>query len=93
MLTVEQPNVGLFATDRSAEVIEVGRSIARAHRDALHRLKSVPLPPPWRIRLRSWKRKIRRAWGVLHTPNHQLYPQCIAEGSRLFGNNNGSPGT
>jgi NTE family protein len=92
MLTVQMPNVGLFATDRNPEVIEAGRDVAQAHTEALHRLKSVPLSPSWRARLRSWTRKIRQAWGVLHTPDYQLYPQCVAGESRLFGKNEKSPG-
>lgn len=91
MLTVELPNVGLFATDRSAEVIQAGRDVARANRRALCTLTSAPTPPTWRTRLHSWMRKARRAWAVLRAPDYQPYPLCIAEGSRLFGSDGQSP--
>ncbi len=91
MLTVELPNVGLFATDKSADVIQAGCDVANAHRNALRKLKSAPTPPLWQARLRAWMRKSRRALAVLRAPDYQPYPQCIAEGSRLFSRDGQSP--
>ena len=83
MLEVQQPNVGLFATDKSAAVIQAGRDVANAHRQALRALKCKPPVPKWRRRLRSWMRRVHRAWKALHTPDYQVYPHCIAEGSQI----------
>ena len=92
MLTIRQPNVGIFATDKSTKIIEAGRNVANANRTALRALKSAPLAPPWQRRLRSWIRRMRQAWRVLHAPDYQLYPQCVADGSRIIGDNGKGPG-
>jgi hypothetical protein len=91
MLTVDLPNVGLFATDKSHQVVQAGRSVADDHRKALRALTSTPPAPAWQARLRAWIRRLRRAWTALHAPDYRPYPQCVAEGSRLFEKDGQSP--
>jgi NTE family protein len=75
LLEISLPNVGLFATDKNAAVIEAGRKEAMRHLAALVELHTKPLPPRWRRRLKSVARRLGRAWAALREPAYPLFPK------------------
>jgi NTE family protein len=71
LLDVELPGIGLFTTNKSGEAIDAGYRVARERRAALRALAR-PLPPPWRQRLSSARRRARLAWRVYRDPGSLL---------------------
>jgi NTE family protein len=74
VLEVSLPNVGLFATDKNAAVIEAGRREAMSHLAELVALYARPLPPRWRRRLVGLARRFRRAWAAFKEPAYLVFP-------------------
>lgn len=77
LLQIELPNVGVLASDRSAQVVQAGRNAAQAHARELAALAR-PLPPRWWRRLSRLARRVGRAWTVLRGEEDLLYPSpCL----------------
>ena len=66
LLEVDLPNVGLFATDSSEDVIEAGRRTAMRRVKELAALKTKPLPPAQQGRPADSAQQLREAWAALH---------------------------
>jgi predicted acylesterase/phospholipase RssA len=71
LLSVEMPGVGVFAAGKNGAAIDAGYRVAYAHRSALRALAR-PLPPPWRQRLASVRRRAKLAWQVYKDPGSLL---------------------
>jgi NTE family protein len=74
LLEIDLPNVGVFTSNDNAEVIEAGRKVATDHLTELIKLKTRPLPPPWRRRLGSMARRLRRARAAFLGPEYPPFP-------------------
>ena len=74
LLEIRLPNVGIFTSDNNADIIEAGHWVATEHLQELIKLKTKPLPSPWRRRLRSTLRRLQRARAILRGPESPLYP-------------------
>jgi NTE family protein len=82
LLQVDLPNVGLFAMDKSAEIIETGRRAAWEHQAELVALSEKPLPPRWQRRRGRAVHRLRRAWRVLREPAYPPYLDQVSERAR-----------
>jgi len=74
LIEIALPNVGIFATDKNAEIVHAGYQAAMGRLSELVELKTRPVPPPWK---RKWQRTLhraRRAWRTLRQPERPLYP-------------------
>ncbi len=74
LLSVHMHNVGTFATDKSEQVVELGRKVAMEN---LRDLKSLthPLPPRWIQRGQRFWRRVERAWRVFQEPEYPMFPE------------------
>ena len=75
LLEVLLPNVGIFFTDKSAEIVRAGHRVATRHLKQLVELKTKPMPPSWQRFLTGTARRLRRAWATFQQPEYPLYPR------------------
>ena len=74
LLEVHLPNMGTFATQRSAEAIAAGQQAAREALPALRKLRDTPAPPGTLQAWRRWRRRLARAWAAFNAPDYGCFP-------------------
>lgn len=74
LLEIQLPNMGTFATDKSAEAIEAGRKAALAAIGELVKLRNAPRPGDMWQRWQRLNRRLRRAWTAFNAPEAGCFP-------------------
>jgi len=74
LLEVHLPNMGTFATQRSAEAIAAGQQATREALPALRKLRDTPKPPGALQAWRRWRRRLARAWAAFNAPDYSCFP-------------------